>query len=143
MKIYRPTIKNALLNCSLVGIGTFLLTSFILGWDKWIYTGICGILGFFIYYGRFILMTPREVRVGEEGISITDKSGRKTYIPWKSVKSVMTSRLKEDIWEIHGINRTIIFTDDGFSVLDWEELSNEIKRHLNENGIPFEVKESS
>ncbi len=88
-------------------------------------------------------MTPREVRVGEEGISITDKSGRKTYIPWKSVKSVMTSRLKEDIWEIHGINKTIIFTDDGFSVLDWEELSNDIKRHLKEHGHPIDIKESS
>ncbi len=143
MKTYKPSVKNALINCSLVGIGTFLLTSFILGWDKWIYTGFCGVFGFLLYYGRFILMKPREVRVGEEGISITDKSGRTTYIPWKSVKSVMTSRLKEDIWQINGINTTIIFTDDGFSVLDWEELSKEIKRHLDKNGIHIDVEEPS
>ncbi|GEM_PF-2236529 len=137
---YRSSWKNAVLNCGFAGAGTFVVLGFVLGWKNWtwIYDLIIGGLAFGIYFLRFLFRTPRQIRIDEKGITVVKRKGERIYLPWGEITEAFLGRA-EDIWRLSTPDRTLVFSDDGFSAIQWEALKKGVKGCLKREGIPVQT----
>ncbi len=136
---YRSSWKNAALNCGLIGGITFVVLGFILGWKYWIYDLIIGGLAFGIYFLRFLFRTPRQIRIDEKGITVVKRKGERVYLPWGEITEAFLLGTSEDIWRLSTPDRTLVFSDDGFSVIQWDALTKGVKGCLKREGIPVQT----
>lgn len=132
---------NAAVNCGLAGVFGFFVMCLILGWEKKIFAAGVGAFIFCFYSARYLWRTPREIRISERGITLVRRNGTETSLPWDRIEKVVAGGTCEDIYLLESADGPVQFSDDGYSVTRWEDLTNEIKRIAKARGIPFEKRE--
>ncbi len=140
-KCFRSSWVNAAVNCGVIGVAMFLIMCLILGWKTWAYASGCGVFVFGFYFIRYLVRTPKEIRIGENGFTLIKRKGEKTFLPWERIEKVVAGGTCEDLYMLESWDGSIQFSDDGYSVIQWEDLTNELKRIAQARGIPFEKRD--
>ncbi len=129
------------MNSGLAGVLGFFVMCLILGWEEKVYAACIGAFIFCFYFARYLWRTPREIRVGERGVTLVRRNGAETSLSWDRIDKVVAGGTCEDIYLLESADGPIRFSDDGYSVTQWEDLTNEIKGIAKTRGIPFEKRE--
>ncbi len=137
-KVFDSSWLKMCLNGGGVGACVFLVVVLLFGWEVWSYGAGFGLLAFGYYFSRFLIKTPKRIYVTTEGIRIWKRHGEKIFLPWKELTHASLTGRARDVWRLVGRDGAVLFTDDGFSTVQWESLSEEIKTHLETWKIPFE-----
>ena len=137
-KLFQSSWKEAILKSGLIGLFLFLAMCLILGWKTWMFALGWSVVVFLIFLGRYLFKTPKELRIGEDGITLIKRNGKRNQAPWAKVKRVVLGGISQDFWRIETETGHFVFSDDGFSVTEWETITDEIQRIVKARNIPFE-----
>lgn len=104
--------------------------------------GAASALGFIaLYLLRFRLAAPRAVRLDAEGIRVAGKA-RTEELAWAWVRRARHRARNGLRWELRtseGEEPRLVLRDDGFSVKEWERISERIEGELRRRGVEIET----
>jgi hypothetical protein len=149
---FTPTLKQAVSDNALVGLGMLVLVPLIL-WVRranlghrisWIVAFAVGaggaFLAFLFYTCRFLLRAPRSVRFSDTALILELRGGRESEIHWSDVRRATRSSYGGLRWRLSTDDSVFNVRDDGFSAVQWQEISNHISQQLTAREIPITLK---
>ncbi len=148
---FTPTLKQDVSDNALVGLGMLVLVPLIL-WVRraylghpisWIVALACGaggaFLGFLFYTCRFLLRAPRSVRFSDIALILERRDGRESEIRWSDVRRATRSSYGGLRWRLWTDDAVFNVRADGFSTVQWQEISNHIFKQLTEREVPISI----
>jgi hypothetical protein len=148
---FTPTLKQDVSDNALVGLGMLVFVPLILSVRRaylghpisWAVALACGaggaFLGFLFYTCRFLLRAPRSVRFSDTALILELRDGRESEIRWSDVRRATRSSYGGLRWRLWTDDAAFNVRADGFSTVQWQEISNHIFKQLAEREIPISI----
>lgn len=141
---FTPTLKQALFENALIGLAALVLLPLIFrarrdpSWSVAIGLGVAGSLAIFLFYTcRFLWRAPRAVRFSEGALVIEQRNGRETEIRWSDIRQAKRTSYGGLKWRLWTADSFFDVRDDGFSVGQWDKISDHISQELTAREIPI------
>jgi Sel1 repeat-containing protein len=148
---FTPTLKQDVSDNALVGLGMLVFVPLILSVRRaylghpisWTVALACGaggaFLGFLFYTCRFLLRAPRSVRFSDTALILELRDGRESEIRWSDVRRATRSSYGGLRWRLWTDDAAFNVRADGFSTVQWQEISNHISQQLTAREIPISI----
>jgi hypothetical protein len=141
---FTPSLKQALFENGLVGLAALVLLPLIFRarrhppWSVAIGLGVAGSFLIFLFYTcRFLWRAPRGVRFSDSTLVIEQRNRRDAEILWSNIlraKHTSSGGLKWRLWTADSVFEV---RDDGFSLAQWNKISQIISEQLAARNIPI------
>lgn len=143
---FTPSLKQALLENALVGLGALVLLPLIIWarrappWSVAIAWGVAGSFLIFLFYTcRFLWRAPRAIRFSDAALIIERRNGRESEIWWGNILRAKRTTYGGWKWRLWTADSVFNVRDDGFSLEQWNQISDRISRELTARAIPVTI----
>jgi len=92
---------------------------------------------FLFYTCRFLWRAPRAVRFSDSALIIEHRNGKEAEVPWNDILRAKHISYGGVRWRLWTADSVFNVRDDGFSVGQWNGISNHISQELIAREIPI------